>query len=258
MQDNDFDELFRSKLGGFESEPSKGTWDNIAADVVSNRQNRPALFLTGIAASILVLITAGIFIFNPSKLKNGKPDQVLVARNFPQLKVQTASPTKQPKAGIIVQEPVIALVPKNIVKRVYRQNIRATKQVAALPVVNPVESTIKQALPGVPSQPEVLAITAPPSQSLISTNLETIHNTTVQPNVAAVQQPTVKTIASARPKRRSIRTFGDLINVVVAKVDKRKDKLIEFSSKDEDESLITGLNLGIVKVKKEEVIATNK
>jgi hypothetical protein len=41
-------------------------------------------------------------------------------------------------------------------------------------------------------------------------------------------------------------------------VDKRKDKLIEFSSKDDDESLITGINLGIIKVKKEEVIATNK
>ena len=53
-----------------------------------------------------------------------------------------------------------------------------------------------------------------------------------------------------KPKYK-MHSLGDLINAVVAKVDKRKDKFIEFTDKDE-ESLITGVNLGIFKIKKEE------
>jgi hypothetical protein len=41
------------------------------------------------------------------------------------------------------------------------------------------------------------------------------------------------------------------LNVVIAAVDKRKDKVIEFSNTDGDESSITGINLGIIKIKKE-------
>ncbi len=69
--------------------------------------------------------------------------------------------------------------------------------------------------------------------------------------VASVSLPAVKPTKSP-VKKHGIRTFGDLINVVVAKVDKRQDKVIHFSDTDDDESNITGINLGFVKVKKEE------
>jgi hypothetical protein len=69
--------------------------------------------------------------------------------------------------------------------------------------------------------------------------------------VASVALPVIKP-AKAPVKKHGIRTFGDLINVVVAKVDKRQDKVIHFSDTDDDESNITGINLGFVKVKKEE------
>jgi hypothetical protein len=53
-------------------------------------------------------------------------------------------------------------------------------------------------------------------------------------------------------RKHGIRNFGDIVNLVVAKVDKRKDKVIEFSDDDEDGSSITGINLGVIKVKKGE------
>jgi hypothetical protein len=69
--------------------------------------------------------------------------------------------------------------------------------------------------------------------------------------VVSVALPAAKP-AKAPVKKHGIRTFGDLINVVVAKVDKRPDKVIHFSDSDDDEeSNITGINLGFVKVKKE-------
>ena len=64
------------------------------------------------------------------------------------------------------------------------------------------------------------------------------------------------TAQSPRPKpkpvkKHRIRSLGDVLNVVIAAVDKREDKFIEFSNTDEDDATITGLNLGIIKVKKE-------
>ena len=44
--------------------------------------------------------------------------------------------------------------------------------------------------------------------------------------------------------------LGGLINLVIAKVDKREDKIIEFDESDEDESNLTALNLGILKIKR--------
>jgi hypothetical protein len=47
--------------------------------------------------------------------------------------------------------------------------------------------------------------------------------------------------------------LGGLINALIAKVDRRQDKLIEFSDSDDDdaESNVTGLNLGLIKIKKQ-------
>ena len=49
------------------------------------------------------------------------------------------------------------------------------------------------------------------------------------------------------------RSFGGLINAVVGKIDKRKDKVIEFNDDDDDDdgATVTGVNLGIIKIKKE-------
>jgi hypothetical protein len=41
------------------------------------------------------------------------------------------------------------------------------------------------------------------------------------------------------------------VNLVVAKVDKRKDKLIQFSDSDDDGSVITAVHLGALKIKRD-------
>jgi hypothetical protein len=53
-------------------------------------------------------------------------------------------------------------------------------------------------------------------------------------------------------KKRRMNTFGDMMNAVIAKIDKRQNKFIEFSNTDGDEATITSVNLGIVKIKKED------
>src|SRR5690606_19880673 len=55
-------------------------------------------------------------------------------------------------------------------------------------------------------------------------------------------EPTSDDPLKLRPK---IKTVGDLVNFVVSKVDKRKNKIIEFSKEDDGE-VISGFNLGVV------------
>jgi hypothetical protein len=70
--------------------------------------------------------------------------------------------------------------------------------------------------------------------------------------VLIAQVPSKAAPVVAKPvKKHRIRSLGDVFNVVIAAVDKRKDKVIEFSNTDEDDATITGLNLGFIKVKKE-------
>lgn len=70
-----------------------------------------------------------------------------------------------------------------------------------------------------------------------------------QPEKAQVLA-TVNTTGKAKHKR--IRSIGDVVNLVMAKVDKREDKLIQFTDSDDgDESNVTGINLGIINLKKE-------
>jgi len=72
-----------------------------------------------------------------------------------------------------------------------------------------------------------------------------------KPALSGIQLPVSdKQDAALMKANHKIRSFGDLINVAVAKIDKRKDKIIEFTDDDDDESTLTGINLGIIKIKK--------
>ncbi|WP_348080466.1 hypothetical protein [Mucilaginibacter sp.] len=267
MQDKEFDELFRSKLEDFEVEPSKGLWDNIAAEVVIDSKNRSALPFISIAASVLVLVTAGVFFIPKLKqVDNTKPPVTAGVKTGikPQINI---APVKA-DAVIKTTEPAQVLA-VSVAPKVQRTKQSIKKQNNSLPAVKVEEVNNQQQIAKV-------APKAAPQSDLILTpvkpdinNTMVIAQTTIAPTITdevkvipvnslTAQQVPAKTVTAVQPKKHRIRSFGDLINVVVSKVDKRKDKLIEFSSKDDDESLITGINLGIIKVKKEEVIATNK
>src|SRR6202000_130182 len=69
MQDKEFDDLFRSKLDNFEMEPSARVWQNIDAELDGKKRKGGLFTLLGIAASIIMLIGAGI-LFIPKKVAN--------------------------------------------------------------------------------------------------------------------------------------------------------------------------------------------
>ena len=217
--------------------------------------------MLGIAASVLLFLIAGI-LFIPKKevVKHNHPDSNSVAVN--QIKPVVVKPEnvntvttsdKNEEQVAAVQGPVTHISSSHQLK------------VIATPV-NPKEQeqqVIAKEEPVKPEQQPVLAVlnnridenTKPIElEAAPSTIKKADHDATIsipsQPMLASTPVPVDK---AAKPmvKKHGIRNFGDLVNLVVAKVDKRKDKLIQFSDSDDDESVISAVHLGALKIKKD-------
>lgn len=260
MQDKEFDDLFRSKLEGFEVQPSAEVWQNIDAEL--NGKKKKSIFTTlSIAASVLILLTAGV-LFIPKKgaVKHNKPDtNVVVKANPSAIKPGNTAVVNSPE-GQQAQLAAVEIPVKNTTKvnqPKTKANAVGPKQqvnasIAKTEIAKPGDQPLI-ALAGTPkldeiAKPEPIEI----AEATSPENKQTVDNSAIslpaQPVLASNQQPkTTKPVV----KKRGIRNFGDIVNLVVAKVDKRKDKLIQFSDTDDDESVISAVHLGALKIKRD-------
>lgn len=265
MQDNEFDDVFRSKLEGFEAEPSERVWTGIDDELSGRERKRFWLPVLRIAASVIVLITAGL-LFIPRHVKTDQPKNTKTGIAKTAVKpIQVPGSTTEPARQQEVAkkpEPVKQAIQQPEVNRMARVNTEKEK-VAPVIANQPQPVEVKQTPEVVKEQEKELLAVAPsvdiknavvPDKSTeLTQKTLTVDNTPeiTKPQQAIAQAPVANRPAK-QPKRHGIRNFGDLVNLVVAKVDKRKDKAIEFSDSDDDESMITAVNIGPVKVKAEE------
>ena len=256
MQDNEFDKLFSSKLEGLEIEPSKQVWQGITREMDKNKRKRIALIpFLSIAASIIVLIAAGV-LFIPQK--NRLVKKPLVKNEI----VKAHRPLHTSLiAKITIQMPVNKAVKASPVQI---NRVAVLHPSSKNKVVTPTQTIAvlnKSAEPVTTQNQPVLAAVAQKMDAIVPQAVDTIN---IQANVPVVK-PTDKPILSAATlpagnqpimvtpiKKHTIKSFGDVLNVVIAAVDKRKDKFIEFSNTDGDEATITAVNIGIIKIKKED------
>ncbi|HEY2583317.1 MAG TPA: hypothetical protein VGI43_16010 [Mucilaginibacter sp.] len=257
MQDSEFDELFRSKLDNFETEPSGDVWENIDEKLNSGRRKKMLTPILSVAATILVLIVAGI-LFIPQKGND-------VDKHLPQIKVAKATPVYDGHSAIT--KAAIAVKPTKDAGKTNKSPINtfsATMSTKHHAVEN--ESRLNDTTHIKDIEYRALGVATPaneqntPKAVVPDENIQIIIKQPINETPSPINKPVV--IATIPPpankqdtapanSKRKIRTLGDIINVVVAKVDKRKDKVIEFSDED-DESNLTGVNLGIIKFKKDQ------
>jgi hypothetical protein len=251
MQDKEIDHLFRSELESYEVEPSAKLWGNITLGMDA-KKSRLKTYLS-IAASVLILLSAGLYFVNGTGNFVKKPVQIA--------KVKKQEPAKQVVAPQVISPKVVQPQVENAMEVSKSPALRSRKiQIA---VKRPSQS-IQQDVTKQPeaqlahvTQPAItndVKFVVPDKQTPLVAKTDVPDDTQFKTTADVPQQvPATKSIAAAPAKKHRIRNLGDLINVVVSKVDKRKDKLIEFSSsKDEDESVLSGLNLGFIKIKKED------
>ncbi len=268
MQDKEFDDLFQSKLDNFEIEPSAQVWQNIDAELDGKKRSRAMFPWLSIAASIIILIAAAV-LFIPKK---GTEDKHHPKNKLTAVKVKPTVTKPVTSNKPVIQEPAseqVAIVKTPIA---HAAKAHPTKQ-AVIPAVQQKEATqmIAKTEPAKTDEQPALAVTEPKKADEI-TNPVAVNQTplvikktdisaspdiqsqpvvtTTQPVLASTEVPAIKASKPA-PRKHGIRNVGDLVNLVVARVDKRKDKLIEFTDNDDDESMITGVHIGSVKIKKD-------
>ncbi|HVW96567.1 MAG TPA: hypothetical protein VHA56_11420 [Mucilaginibacter sp.] len=253
MQDKEFDSLFRSKLENFEAEPTSQVWTGISERLDGKTGYRKLVPYLSIAASVLILAAAGI-VFIPRTSKNTKGDKPVVKTGL--VKTQPVAPAQPAQPSVKEEAVKPATGATNTMAQVRHSNaVRPTvkepvKQAVEQPAI-PEEQVHQpeQLLAAVQQKPESIDPVLPTgSTPLIAKDItDEAPVVTATPAAAASDEP-----VTTRPKRR-VHGIGGLLNTVIAAVDKRKDKIIEFSNTDDDESsTITGVNLGILKFKKEE------
>jgi len=254
MRDKEFDEIFNSKFEDFEVEPSPMLWDNIADELDGKKTKRAVLPWLSIAATVIMVLTAGILFLKKDKPATGDNKPIkLVARH---IKSTVTPESKQSVDSVsnIKSIEKIAVAPNH-----QHKNSLPVNKVTA-PAVAKAESGINNSQSVKTDDRRLVAAIPDPIPANTKSEL---HDVKLTPKTIDMPAPVVAerpmVIAStgneeSEPvKRHGIRSLGGLINVLIAKVDKRQDKLIEFSDSDDDdtESNLTGVNLGVIKIKKQ-------
>lgn len=248
--DKDIDALFRSKLNDLEVEPSAGVYANINHALHSSKPRKSIVPLLRIAASIVIVLSTGLFFL----LKDKKAER-------PRFKTKLVK--NQPLKKLVPVQQVVVNLPVNHLPQ-QAQQIQVKRQLAKvhhlIPVIQPaVVKAATQVTEAPVSQPNRLQ----PKDSVataIAANQLTVPTAPISINLASITPDLMITPTSIPAntedklepvKRRKIRSLGGLLNVVIASVDKRRDKIIEFTDTESGAS-ITGINLGVIRIKKEE------
>jgi hypothetical protein len=261
MQDKDFDNLFRTKLGGLEVEPSARVWDNISAELKGPQKRRLSPVWSIAATTVILLSAAAWFLTDrPVKVQQNQvavqKKQTAVVDQFTESDNKTVFPDVAEQLGKITRNRTDA----NTIARVKSKPIRQVNTKGEPKIKEPVKSVIvEKTLPVIitETQPVLAAVTKQPERQAVVPDM-TLSNQRLTATAENITQPEVikapESVLARQPerkKKRGIHTLGGLINAVIAKVDKREDKLIEFTETDDDQADITGINLGLFKVKKE-------
>lgn len=258
MRDKEFDELFRAKLDGFETEPSARVWPEIAEGLESAKRRKSLAPWLSIAAGIIVLIGVGLF-FIPKKINTEThvPVKNGIAKTHQPENTNHSQAVQARQPSPVNVKPVKSKVN---VEFAHVKNDRSggglpvnhTDTAAARPEI--LTSNDRQMIASVPQKPVVAkpVVPDPAVQLAIKSAVDANMDFTKPDQTGTRAVADVKKDTAIVKRRHKIHNFGDLVNLVVDKLDKRQDKVIHFVDDDEGDSHLTAVNLGVVKIKKGE------
>ena len=242
IQDKDFDKLFKNAFEDAEIAPSKDLWSSIENEIEPKKKRIiPVYWLS--AAAVLLIATVGILVYQQQDVK---PKQY--ASNI------------KPK----VSQPIVETQPAKDSTKIVEIPTEKVEQV--LPVTSkPVEAVakIKGNVKPVKKEPVVTAHEALKEDTMIAKDEEPTKDIKTKINEAILDQNEAPVLASnstpikadevinenVQAENKGIRNVGDVVNLIVNTVDKRKDKFIQFRTDDDDSSL-SSINIGPFKIGK--------
>jgi len=257
ISDKELDKLFQQRFGDLEIEPSTSVWEKITGTMDQKHRRKtvfPSFWMA--AASIIVLISVGLLYFRPQeviKLQGSSEMAQNIEDNSsrPELNESAATievplnttQTVKTELPDFSLENATGISPAEY--RLIENTSPAESQIKTAPAV---ESAIIASEPVKkinPVQPKK-SVKVPNRYSGDQSELDV-----TQPDMMAKAEFSTDEFNSDETEfrgQRKIRSIGSLVNFVIAKVDKREDKLIEFKDIGEG-SEVSGINLGLVKIK---------
>jgi len=255
ISDKELDKLFQQRFGDLEIEPSAAVWEKITGTMDQKRRKKafPSFWMA--AASIVVLISAGLLYFRPQeviKLQGSTEMAQNIEGNSSRSELSEAPlsieaplySTQSEKANLPEFSPVNASEVKSNEYSLVQMS-PVTEPEVKVPAAEPVV---------IASEPVKKVNQVQPKKSVKVPNRYSGDQSALdvtQPDMMAkadFQEEEVNPDESEVRGQKKIRSIGSLVNFVIAKVDKREDKIIEFKDSDEG-SEVSGINLGLVKIK---------
>jgi len=245
IRDKDFDQLFKDAFADAEVTPSRDLWSNIESEITPKKKRIVPIYWLS-AAAVLLIATIGILIYQQ---QNNTNETKQLANNTIEKPKQAVEAPVVKDQSLIVVEPLKDVVPILPVEVKPARAIAKTK--VKQDVVKPVEKQRMVTAPEMQKQETMIAQVESPKNDIKA-----------QIDAAILSQPKVDVVTASNPttvktdepindneQNKGIRNMGDVINIIVNKVDKRKDKLIQFRTDDDDSSL-SSINIGPFKIGK--------
>ncbi|RYE30547.1 MAG: hypothetical protein EOP42_12045 [Sphingobacteriaceae bacterium] len=252
--DKELDALF-AKLDDFAVEPSANLWQNIESELDKKPKKKTLVPALRIAAGIIVMLAVGLlFMRKQETINNPLPKKIA------KVELQKPDPIKNQIKNSGDKNSMLLLSAKNNAVKTASAKSR-TKPVVIKTIIQikpKAEENVTETLAQLKQGSESGNSESNPNQTQIALVPDASVSLKPQPETEIVQPAVIKMQVMAavtnpkKSKHKRIRNFGDVVNLVMAKVDKREDKLIQFTDSDDgDESNVTGINLGIINLKKE-------
>jgi len=245
IPDNEFDRLFKDRLGDAEMQPSANLWDSIAPQIAPKKKRHTGLYWSA-AATVLIAVSAGLLFKPQEKIALHAPEVLQSAQSSntqPLNDTDNTDATSETiyanaeRSEIVVAAPVDAPV-------VSSMDVTAGVKENNDERVQPSEAENHHIITNAVQEPSLaIAQTAPalvqePSINEAEIDAEEVATTT------AFEEP------ASRPQesRTRIRNAGDLVNFVVEKLDKREQKFVEFRTDEDESSSLVAINIGPLKI----------
>jgi hypothetical protein len=273
ISDKELDGFFKSSFEDFEVEPSANSWDNITQKLDQKPAKKKFPIYWAAAASVAIVFGIGINLYQRPgeiiKLRPARGERVASVTKVRILDKKEEASTEadlpmENTSSIKVnhmQSNTAQLVPKSDHKEVFASNNNNPEKNIFTDATKALQNNVLNA-ERVTNKTQELAQTKPikvrsvTEQILADEALKNSKSMEILPGKVLTAQ--LKTDGylegdGTNPNRKSkIKSVGDLVNFVVAKVDKREEKIIKMSKTEESDNEITGINLGLFRFKKAE------
>lgn len=249
ISDKELDKLFHQRFEEFEVEPSDMVWGKISNQIDHKgvgKRSYASFWMA--AAGIVIVLSAGLWLYRPVKViklqgvaqlkEETKPTPPIIGSDE---ETAVIAPGKEISSDLIAKDIQVLQVPE---KKTEEPKVQINAQEGVQPQMEEkvaIAITNKDKTPVIEElKPKVVI---PQSDSFDKVGEGNVYAQLLTKPDLTEEIQTNDTVITGQ---RKIKSIGSLVNFVIAKVDHRENKIIEFKDGDEGTEL-AGLNLGLVK-----------